>query len=573
GQTTLVFHDPNAGAAAAAGRGGRSAPPPRAAAFDDDDDAAEKTQLADMAQLEIDPDWEARRLRMQQQAMQGADTTAAPTPERRQPKQKAERAPKPEKQGGGGGKIALLVGGFVLLAGGGFVAADKFAGLGIIFPKDKPTVTTSGGDGETETKETGGSEAKETGGTEDNGGTEAETKAGATETGGTEAGGTETGGTEPTAAGDGKNAKDLVAEGEVAYADKHWHEARRLFKEALAIDPKFTRDNGDPVTDAVMQTEAQLTAWNNLVDARKLAEQEKYAESLDALKKITVDTAYHEDAQELMPLVRDELVAQELGVARQDEEKNDYESAKKHVEAALAVASEDPDALAMKTSLERATAPDADNLENEEGDTTKPAQAEKVAKTDMAPGFKKYAAGEFMEAIDFFDGITYGRASRSDKAKAKVIAGAITKFETVWRAGKEALDAGELDKAVKNLRQAKKFDATVNGSFGGQINQALAQAYTKLAKAALDGKDLAVAGSYSKQALAAQPGNADAKAIADEVQTTAKKWLEDAKASAESNPDKAMTLLARTLKALPEDDALYKEAYALLNKLAKAADE
>ena len=33
------------------------------------------------------------------------------------------------------------------------------------------------------------------------------------------------------------------------------------------------------------------------------------------------------------------------------------------------------------------------------------------------------------------------------------------------------------------------------------------------------------------------------------------------------------TLLARTLKALPEDDALYKEAYALLNKLAKAADE
>lgn len=544
GQTTLVFHAavPPSAPAAPAPVSGRSAPPPRAAAPAYQEDEAEKTQLADMAALEIDPDWEARRLRMQQQAAQAAETSAQPVPRERKPKEKAPREPKPDKQGGGGGKVALLVGGFVLLAGGGFVAADKFGGLGIIFPKDTPTVVSTPGGG------AGDSGAKV------GGGAEGTTEAGAT-------------------AVDTKKAKDLVAEAEIAYTDKHWHEARRLFKEALAIAPKLTRDNGDPVEDAVIQVDDQLAAWGHLVEARKLAETGQYAEALEALKKIMAATAYHADAQELLPVVRDELVGAELGAARQEEEKGDYESAMKHVSAALAALPDDPDALAIKGSLERATAPDADNLENEEGDTSKPALDEKVAKTDMAPGFKKYAAGEFMEAIDFFDGITYGRASRGDKAKAKVIAGAITKFETVWRAGKDALTAGELDKAVKNLRLARKFDATVSASFGDQLNQSLAEAYAKLAKAAAEAKDLTVAGSYAKQALAAQPDNSDAKAIADEVEAAAKGWLEDAKAAAVSNPDKAMILLARVLEALPEGDAAYKEAYALLNKLAKPGDE
>ena len=532
GTTTLEFHDP----AAKAGRGKDASGGAAAMREVESDDDSEKTRMGDMAALEIDPDWEARRARARLEAAQGQETIAQPVPE--------EIAP-PKKKKGGAGKVAAIVGGLVLLGGGGFVAADKFAGLGIIFPKEVPAETTSGGAGGTEPKPAG-----------------AETGAPA----GSEAG------VEDEAA-KVKKAKGLVTDGEAAYVEQRWYEAKKLFKEALALNPKAERDNGVPVDEAVLLVDAQIDAQQQLVDAKKAISEERFAEALDLLKKIKVESAYHKDAQELVPGVRDDFVAQSLGVARQFEEKGDLEAAKKAVAEALTVAKEDPDALAMQVALERAAAPDADNLETDDEDPAKRVQDEKVAKADLAPGFAKYGAGEFMGAIDFFDGITYGRASRRDKAKAKAVAGAITKFDTVLRAGRDALTAGNGESALENLRQAKKYDQAVNGSFQAQLNQDIGKAYAMLAKGAYDQKQLAQAGAWAKKALGVDPANADAKAMMTDVLKTAYTWVEDAKAAAGENPDKAMALLTKALNVLPVEDAAYKTAYALLNDLAAKMEE
>ena len=533
GTTTLEFRDP-----AQASGGGRA---PDANAYRDfeEDDGAEKTRMGDMAALEIDPDWEQRRTRARQEQQQGFETVAEPVGELVAAKKK-----------GGTGKVLALVGGLVLLGGGGFVAADKFGGLGIIFPKEAVVETSgSGGDGG-----------------------EGETTQG--EVGGTanEAGGTTAAGGAPTADAK-KKAKDLVLEGEAAYVEKRWYEAKKFFKEALEINPKAERENGVPVDEAVVLVDQQLDAWNTLVDAKKAASEERFADALELLKKIKVETAYHKDAQELIPTVRDDLVAKSLGLAREAEEKGDYEAAKKAVTDALAASKDDPDALAMQVALERATAPDADNLETDDEDPAKRVQAEKVAKIDFKPGFAKYAASDFMGAIDFFDGVTYGKASRRDKAKAKAVAGAITKFDTVLRAGRDALAAGKLDKALDDLRLAKKYDQAVNGAFQGQINKDLGKTYAALAKDSFDKKNLTSAGSYAKKALAVDPGNADMTAMMGDVLKTARSWIEDAKAAAESNPDKAMSLLSKALNVLPVDDESYKAAYALLNKIGSKLDE
>ncbi|TNF33902.1 MAG: FHA domain-containing protein [Deltaproteobacteria bacterium] len=534
GTTTLEFGDPSGAAAPVRGGGGGGGGGGGAYRDFDDDDGAEKTRMGDMAALEIDPDWESRRSRMRQEEQQGFETTAEPAVE--------ERAPVKKK--GGAGKMIAIIGGLVVLGGGGFVAADKFGGLGIIFPKEASVTSTNSGDGSNGGTETG--EAGTTTGQTGEAGATADAK---------------------------KKAQDLVLEGEAAYVDKRWYEAKKFFKEALELDPKAERGNGDPVDEAVVLVDAQLEAWNALVDAKKAASEERFNDALELLRKIKVSTAYHKDAQEMIPTVRDDFVAKSLGMAREAEEKGDYEGAKKAVEAALAVSKEDADALAMQVALTRATAPDADNLETDDEDPEKRVQPTKVAKIDFAPGFAKYAASDFMGAIDFFDGITYGKASRRDKAKAKAVAGAITKLDTVLRAGQEALAAGKLDKALEDLRLAKKYDQAVNGAFQSKISKDLGKAYAAKAKAAFDANDLTGAGSLAKKALANDPGNAEASAMMGDVQKTAKSWLADAKAAAGDNPDKAMKLLAKALNVLPVDDPAYKEAYALLNKLGQEIDE
>jgi len=521
GQTTLEFVSPDGGMAPAA-----AAPP---AWEEDDEEDEDKTRLGDMAALEIDPDWEARRARMAQQAQQAQQPAhhqapAPGPPPQRMAEPEAQPEPPPRtKRRGGAGKTVALAGGLMLLAGGGFVAADKIGGLGIIFDKGPAEVRP----------------VEE----------------------------------EPTISdADRERARLLVAEGEVAYEEQRWHEARKLFREALAIDDAAQRDNGMPMLEAAAITEIQLEAWGKLVEARRALDAERFDAALAQLRGITSDTAYFAPAQELLASAQDGFVATQFHLARRAEQAEDYETAKRHIEQALEAVPEDPDATMFKTALTAATAPDADNLENEDNDLSQPAQDAKAPARDMARGFDLYAGGNFMGAIDFFDGIIHGRASRRDKAKARAIAGAITKFETVYRAGSDALEAGDAERALTNFRQARKFDSAVNSAFADAIAEGLSKGHTMLAETALAGDDLTAAGRHAKQALAADPENADARAVAERVASSAQGWVSAARSAADANPDRAMSLLAQALSALPEDHDVFKEALELLGGLLHFAD-
>src|SRR5690606_20657871 len=93
GQTTLEFH----GGGAAAGGG-----------FDEfEEDEGERTRMADMAALEIDPDWEARRAR--QLGHDAAPTAAQPAPSMTRT-HAASPGPGGKKKGGAGKTIAIVSG-------------------------------------------------------------------------------------------------------------------------------------------------------------------------------------------------------------------------------------------------------------------------------------------------------------------------------------------------------------------------------------------------------------------------------------------------------------------------------
>lgn len=522
GTTTLEFREPRA----AAQPEPVAAAPARRTVEDFDDDDEDKTRMGDMAALEIDPDWEARRARMraesQQQAHQpdeGHDEPASMEPSGLD-ELRAEAAPRR----GGAGKVAALVGGLLLLGGGGFVAADKAAGLGIIFPKDT-------------TEEVGEGPA---GGTAETGGVAV--------------------GTTPEQA---KEAEGLVVEAEEALAARRWHEAKRHFVAAFELDPSAKRLNGDPVDEAVLLVDDQLAGLKALVDAREAVAEERLGDAIERLKAIRPSTVYHEDAKALLEVVSGDFVAQRIGVARVAIDKGELDEAKKAVDAALAVTKDDPQLLGVKESLDRASADDADNIEVE-GEV----QDKKAAPIDMSEGLSRYADGDFMSAGDFFDVIVHeGKAGRADRAKAKALAAAITKFEGAFSLGEAALADDRLDDALEHLWLAKKFDLAVNGAYQTHVAEALANVYAAKARSAVEGGRITEAGVAARRALGLNAEQAEAKTISETVGTTARAWIEEAEAVMAEDADKALGLLGQALTVLPVDAPDYKAAYALFDKL------
>ena len=128
-------------------------------------------------------------------------------------------------------------------------------------------------------------------------------------------------------------------------------------------------------------------------------------------------------------------------------------------------------------------------------------------------------------------------------------------------------------KAISKLSKARKLDAGISGAYQKRIKSTLAKQYAYKANTAYAGGRLGSAGAAARKALALDPSLSAAKKIYTEVQAKASTWFDQAKASAGSNPAKAMSLLQKVLKVFPRTDARYNEAYALLNKLAADDEE
>jgi len=517
------------------GKGGGKQPPP----------SDEKTTFGDIQALEIDPEWEARRLKQRREGVADVDTTEAEVVE----------APR----GGGVGKKIAIAGIIVGVLGGGFVAADKFAGLGIIFPKeavvtkpdpdkDKPAQDKDKAAEGGEDKAAEGDKDKAAEGDEDKAAEGDKDKAGSA-------------GDKGTAKED---AKAKVAAAEEAAKEKRWFAARGLFAAAIQLDDLV--DGGDA---GLAQAEAEIKALGEVTAGGKAIDEGKWGDAVEALEGVKEGSSHHASAQELMAIAKEGAALEQRVKANKLFANKDLEGAKAAITKALEYASGYGEGTAFKEAIERAAAPDADLVELDPADPNAK-NPPKAQPSDLKPALDAYAKGDFQAAFNAFDNVVFGgTASRVDVARAKAWGAAAT---TVDEAMKQLeANAGKPDEQLNQLRIARRADAILGGGQRTRIAGELAKAWSAMATRSLEAKELATAGLQAKLALSFDAASADAKAVQDTVAKEAKAWVAEAKGLSDA-PDKAADLLARAMRALPPSDPDFAEADKALTALMRPTE-
>ncbi len=508
-------------------KGGAKLPPP----------SEEKTSFGDIQALEIDPEWEARRQKQRREGVGESDGA------------ETEADSGGGKKGGVGKKIAI-VGVIIGVLGGGFVAADKFAGLGIIFPKEvtvaKPDPEAKPEDEKPEDKvaDKDPEDKPEDKKPEDE---KPEDKPAAVDT-----------------AKAKEDAKAKVAEAAQAAKDKHFLASRDLYTAALKLDDLV--DGGDAGLAGV---ENEIKAFATFQAAIKAMSEQKWTDAVKALDEIKEASSQYAAAQDLAKIAKEGAVVEQLGKASELFASKDLAGAKAAVTEALKNAGEYAEGAALKDAIERAGAPDAELTELDPADPNAK-NPPKAAPSDLKPGLDAYAKGDFQAVANAFDGIVYsGTASRQDVAKAKAWGASATTFDEAMK--QVAANVGKPDEQLGYLRSARRADAIMGGAQKAKVGTELAKVLGALARKSLDAKDAATAGFQAKLALALDPAAVEAKAVQTEAVKEAKAWVAEAKALKDA-PDKAADLYARALRVLPKDDPDFAAADTALGTLLKPTE-
>ncbi|MCC6622722.1 MAG: FHA domain-containing protein [Deltaproteobacteria bacterium] len=557
----------------------------------------EKTSFADIAALEIDPGWESRRTKNRKEGIDEGEMVPVsksggfgPGAGKGKGKAAAEEVEEEEeayeepKKGGAGKKIAIAFG-VVAVLGGGFVAADKFGGLGIIFDKAKPAPEAVD-----KPKEGDGDKPKEADGDKPEGeGDKPKTAEGDGDKP------KEGDGDKPkTAEGDGDKPKEgegdkpkegegtppgedvkkvaaaKADEGKKAQEGKQWLLAKVRYEEALKSD-----GDNDVARNGISEVQTELAPWSAYVLGLGLAADKKYPEALKELEKIADTAAIAPKGRLLHNHVVNQHAYALIGEAMAAYDKKDFAAAKAAIEKALAVdaLAQDGPLLAWKAAIDVAMLPDADN--HDVADPADPKGKTKAPPLDFAPFVAAYSKGNFQAALAFLDDAqpmnatpNAKPASKAAAAKAGAIQAGVYLVDGLLQTSSDGIKTGKAEEAIAALFQVWRADAFAGGGLKARVEGELANGFAALAKAALEAKDEAEAHALTRMALAFDANNAAAKAIAETSVKAAKDKIAAAKEALASDPDKAATLLLEAVRALPADDADVPEALKTLVGLA-----
>jgi hypothetical protein len=430
------------------------------------------------------------------------------------------------------------------------------------------------------------------------------------------------------AAGTKREAIELMNAGREAFSEREWSKARKKFRDALELD--------DTVREGkryLRKTKDEAAAFKALRRGRAALDDAQYAEAVVELGTIDDTSLYYsedgeggEGALDLLAQAIDSLVEAKLLESQRLDDSGDNAGALAAIEEALKIAPNDASALALKAELSEeadseaaapstassrkssparpttarrsggkraseakrasrtrveakrtaeSTSRSSKTTETAAESTSKKSKKSKKRKKSagMVVALSSYATGDFAEAISELTSLSK-RGSRKSKAKAKRLAAAIEKFQTIYAPAMAAAKSFRSPtKTVKALRAARKLDASISGAYSKRLRKELARQLAFQANQAWSTKKFGKAGRHARQALALDPELTQAKKIYSEVQAQAQGWFDQAKAAASSNPDKAMQLLSRVVSIFPRGDHRYKEAYKLLNQLAAEEED
>jgi hypothetical protein len=506
-----------------------------------DDEPPEKTTFGDIAALEIDPEWEARRVKQRRDGVAPGASAAAEAVE--------EEVEAPS--GSGKGKKIAIAAALVAVLGGGFVAADKFAGLGIIFPKAATVTKPTEADKPKEPEKTADSDkpkepvkepVEPDEPTEDKGDKVDPNKA------------TADGDKPPADAGKG-DAKALVAKADEAAKGKRYIEAARGYKAAIAVEELV--EGGE---EGLANVAKQVASLGPLVEALAMVETRAFFDMHKKFEEIPEFSVYRPVVAEVVETAKEDLIVDLIAKTSELMMKGDYKGAKDPIKAALELAGpEYAEGAALKDAVDRGLSAEANKRESDPTQDATP--------SDLTPGLEAYKKGDYTGAADKFAGIEYEpNASKADVGKAKVFSAASFTFDETMKVVATLKDKPE--EAVGYMRSARRADAIMGLGQKAAVDVVYATAAGFQAKQAAEKGELEFASLKARVALAIDPAQADAKAALDKVIEAAKPLVAEAKAAAEATPDKAAGLVIKALRLLPSSAPEHAEALALAKALA-----
>ncbi len=186
-------------------------------------------------------------------------------------------------------------------------------------------------------------------------------------------------------------------------------------------------------------------------------------------------------------------------------------------------------------------------------------------KADFTTGLSAYHTRQWTPAVQAFDAIAAGGASKDQKAKAAAYSAAVRQVEASINEAQSA--AANSKKAIAAWKQAYNADRRVDGTHSAFIAGKLADGYLAQSKANFAVKQYSQAFEDAQEALNYQPDKTEANQIVDKCIQQAATMLKDAKDLMDKKNYLGARDLARTVAhILPASDKRAQEAQDIAKK-------
>lgn len=384
-------------------------------------------------------------------------------------------------------------------------------------------------------------------------------------------------------------AQKLYLEGVEKVKDRDWDAAKKLFVQVKDLDAKFSG-----VDAQLERVEREKQAQRTLAEASTLlddGEDEKAAATAD---KISNESVYFDDAQQLIRKARQQRIARLYQKAQQAVTDEEEDEAKKYLAAILDEVPNHKGALELQKALNGEEDDAQDDEPSQDDDSGGHASASASHRGSSSSGDDwltggsggSRSSGGSHTSINFTKGFTLYKASKFDQAasyfsnaaaggsgplasRARTTAKDIERFASVYQRGSRALDAGAWKTAIDALGDAKRADRKVarTGYFRPEINAKLATAYAKIGLGDFArGKYSSAYQNYSK-ARKYDRSNSTGNALRRKLSNKARSLYIQAANKRKTDPATAAKLCRQIVSMVPSSHSMHQKAKKMLSTL------
>jgi len=395
-----------------------------------------------------------------------------------------------------------------------------------------------------------------------------------------------------------RSAKNLFVEAQSAFDDLEWFEAYDRADRALAVYNKLLEDIGSHYKTGDLEHNKQVDVVKKRLENGKKesenikvrAESERLAKKLVAhaqkmgtdlddqirkkLEAIPSESTYHIIAKKLLEAAQGPDEKTIVAALVEALSVRDVEGAEAQLELLNTHHPRSIKYLEFKRKIDKLKKRLASSRRPVTTRTRKPRPTPEprprpTSGADLSQGYALYGQGAYDRAVRFFQEISErSSVDNSTREKARKAAKAVSKYESNFGSGKQALARYDAQRAIQLLSLARKADRTLGSKNREEVHPLLARAYLMGAKDLLQNRQYARAMQWVRKALALDPRNPNAQELYRKLEPKAKTLFNEALQARDSGDTaRAKRLLQDVIGMVPEGSATYIKARNALNAL------